>query len=84
MRELLEKQAALLRGVASRIESSRRARARRLEQLQALWREAELLRSPAAKGPETLARLQTLCAELEGGAPAGTQSLLSDAETLGR
>jgi len=78
MRELLGQQAALLRGVAARLESGRRERARKLEQLQALWLQADALRSQdSLKSPETIARLHTLCAELDGGA-------FSDAETLGR
>jgi len=78
MRELLGQQAALLRGVAARLESGRREHARKLEQLQALWLQADALRSQdSLKSPETIARLHTLCAELDGGA-------FSDAETLGR
>jgi hypothetical protein len=78
MRELIGQQAALLRGVASRLESGRRERERRLQQLQALWLQADALRSPAfSKSPDTVARLHTLCSELEG--PA-----FSDAETLER
>jgi predicted Ser/Thr protein kinase len=92
MRELIEKQAALLRGVAARLDSGRRERSRRLQQLEALWLQADALRSPAsARNPESVARLHTLCAEMESGGfaaletmPQSRASAPSDAETLGR
>ena len=61
MRELIGQQAALLRGVASRLESGRRERERRLGQLQALWLQADALRSPDSARNPGISRVCTRC-----------------------
>jgi predicted Ser/Thr protein kinase len=75
MRELLEKQLALLRGVESRLEGLKARRSRQLDLLRALWQQAQALASAGADPSRTSGatdRIDALCAEITDHADASS------------
>jgi hypothetical protein len=68
MRDLLRQQLDLVRGLAARLGELRRARARRLEWLQTLWKHVDGLSRPASDEMdlrERAARVRALCGQVE-------------------
>jgi len=91
MRELLEKQLDILRGVESRLETLKARRARQLGLLRSLWQETEVLvlnASDASRARNAAASIDALCREAsDEEASAPIHSLdpdLTDAATVER
>jgi hypothetical protein len=67
MRDLLEKQLSLLRGVDARLEGLKARRARQLDLLRALWQQAQALSSAGADASRLSSateRINALCSEI--------------------
>jgi hypothetical protein len=82
MRDLLERQIGLLRGLAERAAAAEKTRSRRLEQMRQLWLEVSRLGGGSAGDDVRAAeRLRVLCrdvaAELSGESAAATATLAS-------
>ena len=92
MRDMFQKQLDLLRGFASRLEELKAKRARLLELLRRLWRQAIELPgavNDAARTSGATDRIRTLCAEIAGqlgGTSANLQATeaISEAPTIER
>lgn len=92
MRDLLEKQLALLRGVDSRVEALKVRRGRQLDLLRALWQQAQVLGSAGVDPSRTRGateRIHALCAEVaeQADSPIATPDLdpaISEAPTMDR